>query len=252
MIQIGFFDVLMAAVMAALAFFLTFYKKVPVEKEIAFGSVRAFVQLVAVGYVLEFIFSSKSIWLTVAAVTLMLLVASYTAGQRAEHFGRGFPIALAAIGTGSVITLGLLLGLNIIKEPEARFIIPLAGMIISNSMNASSIAFNRIGADIKNNRLAIETALALGKTWKQSSHRFYGESIKAGMISILNFLKTVGIVALPGAMTGMILAGADPLEAALFQVVVGFMLLSAVSISAVISAELSIRRFFNSADQFVR
>ena len=188
--------------------------------------------------------------LVLLSVAVMLMVGAYTAGQRAEHFKNGFWIALIAMGIGSLVTLGMMLALKIITV-EARYIIPLAGMIISNSMNATAIAFNRIGSDLKSNKLAVETALSLGKNWKDASRRYYRNSVKAGMISILNFLKTVGLVALPGAMTGMILAGASPLDAVLIQLIVGYMLLLAVTISALISAEMSVRKFFNAAEQFV-
>lgn len=250
MIETGYLQVLAAAGLALVALVLTKIKTIPVEKEIAFGSVRAFVQLIAVGYALEFIFKSESIWLILLSVAVMLVVGAYTAGQRAEHYKNGFWIALVAMGVGSLVTMGLMLILRIITI-EARYIIPLSGMIISNSMNATAIAFNRIGSDLKTNKLAVETALSLGKTWKEASRDFYRASVKAGMISILNFLKTVGLVALPGAMTGMILAGASPLDAVLIQLVVGYMLLLAVSISAVISVEMSVRRFFNAAQQFI-
>ena len=250
MIETGYLQVLASVALAIVALVLTFAKSIPVEKEIAFGSVRAFVQLVAVGYALEFIFNSESIWLVLLSVTVMLVVGAYTAGQRAEHFKNGFWIALIAMGVGSLVTLGMMLALKIITV-EARYIIPLAGMIISNSMNATAIAFNRIGSDLKSNKLAVETALSLGKNWKDASRRFYRNSVKAGMISILNVMKTVGLVALPGAMTGMILAGASPLDAVLIQLIVGYMLLLAVTISALISAEMSVRKFFNAAEQFV-
>ncbi len=250
MIETGYFQVLMAALLAVLAFVLTIIKAIPVEKEIAFGSVRSFIQLVAVGYALEFIFNSESIWLVILSLAVMITVAAYTSGKRAEHFSNGFLIALISLSSGSLITLGLMLVLRIIT-PEARYIIPLGGMIISNAMNAAAITFNRIGSDMKANKLAIETSLSLGKNWKTASRQFYRESVKAGMITILNFMKTVGIVALPGAMTGMILAGISPLEAVLIQIIVAYMLVSAVTIAAIISAELSVRKFFNAAEQFV-
>jgi len=250
MIQTGYFQVLMAALLAGLAFVLARWKTIPVEKEIGFGTVRSFVQLIAVGYALEFIFGSDSLWLVVLAVAVMLLVGAYTAGQRAEHFKNGFSIALVAMTTGSLVTLGLMLALKIISI-EARYIIPLTGMIISNTMNATAIAFNRIGSDLKSNRLAVETGLSLGKSWKEASRNYYREAVKAGMISILNFMKTAGIVALPGAMTGMILAGTSPLTAVLIQLIVAYMLLCSVTIGAIIAAEMSIRRFFNSAEQFI-
>jgi putative ABC transport system permease protein len=250
MIQTGYFQVSMAVLLAALAFVLARWKSIPVEKEIGFGTVRSFVQLIAVGYALEFIFDTDSTWLVVLAVAVMLLVGAYTAGQRAEHFKNGFSIALIALAAGSFVTLGLMLALKIISI-EARYIIPLTGMIISNSMNGSAIVFNRIGSDLKGNRLAIETSLSLGKSWREASRKYYRDAVKSGMISILNFMKTAGIVALPGAMTGMILAGASPLTAVLIQIIVAYMLLLSVTIAAIISAELAIRRFFNNAEQFV-
>ena len=155
-----------------------------------------------------------------------------------------------AMTTGSLLTLGAMLLLNIITL-EARFIIPLSGMIIGNSMNASALTVNRINADIRNNRLAIETALALGKSWRDATLPYQKEAAVAGMLSMLNFMKTVGIVALPGAMTGMILAGAEPFDAVLLQIVVGYMLLSAVTITSVVALELAVRRFFTSCHQLV-
>lgn len=250
MIETGYWQVLAALALVVLAFILTRIKKIPVEKEIAIGSVRGFVQLVAVGYVLEFIFNAESVWLILVSVLIMILVASYTAGQRAEHFRNGFAISLVALFAGSLVTLGLMLLLKIIT-PEARYIIPLSGMIIANSMNAAALAFNRIGSDLKSNRLAVETALSLGKDWREASRKYYREAVKAAMISILNFFKTVGIVALPGAMTGMILAGVTPIKAVLIQIIVGYMLLSSISIAAIIAVELSVRKFFNAAEQFV-
>jgi len=250
MIETGYLQVLAAAALAALAIVLAKVKSIPVGREIGFGTVRSFVQLVAVGYALEFIFNTRSFWLVALSVIVMIVVGAYTAAGRARHFTGGFVIALVSITAGSLVTLGLMLALRIIT-PEARYIIPLAGMIISNTMNAGAVTFDRISSDLKDNRLAVETSLALGKTWRQASLRFYRNAVKAGMISILNFMKTVGIVALPGAMTGMILAGASPLDAVLIQVIVGYMLISSVTIASIIAGELAIRRFFNAAEQFV-
>ncbi len=248
--QTNYYQVLMALLLAILAIGLIYLKKIPILKDAAYGTVRSFIQLVAVGYVLEFIFISQSIWLTIASVLLMLTVAAYTSSKRAERFKSGFKIAFISQGTGSLITLGLMLALRIIS-PDARYIIPLAGMIISNSMNASAITFNRIGSDLSGNRLAVETALSLGKNWQEASRPYYRDAVKAGMISILNFMETVGIVALPGAMTGMILAGISPLKAVLFQIIVAYMLLSATTITTILSAQMSIKRFFNDAEQLI-
>lgn len=245
----GFADVALALILVAIAIAVSRWWKIPVGKELAVGSVRAFIQLVAVGYALEFIFDLQSGWLILLAILVMLVVGASEAAKKLKHIKRPFLITLLAIGLGSTITLGVMLGTNLI-EYEARYIIPLAGMIISNSMNAATLTIRRITGDLAEQRLVVETGLALGQTWREATRKYQREAVVTGMISMLNFLKTVGIVALPGAMTGMILAGADPLEAVLLQLIVGYMLLSSVTITAVATMELSIRQFFTPDHQY--
>jgi len=227
---------------------VTVWWRIPVTKEITLGPVRAFVQLVAVGYALTFLFEPGRSWLIIPVLLVMTTVGAYAAAGRVRKLRGAYVVTLVSIMLGSAVTLGLMLALPII-EFEARVVIPLSGMIISNAMNASAIAINRFAADMRSHRLAIETALSLGKNWREASRPFQREAVMAGMISILNFMKTVGIVALPGAMTGMILGGAEPLDAALLQLIVAFMLLSAMSITAALTVELTVRRFFTGYDQ---
>jgi len=209
----------------------------------ALGSVRTFVQLIAVGYALELIFDLESLWLIALAILIMITVGAHAASSRIKQSEGAFQITFAAMIVGSLFTLAAMLLLDIIPL-EARYVIPLAGMIISNSMNASALAIDRLVSDIQSNRPAIETALSLGKSWRVASGKFQRDAATTGMISILNVMKTVGIVALPGAMTGMILAGAEPLEAVLLQVIVAYMLLSSVTITSVVAVELTVRKFF--------
>ena len=245
----SFTDVAVALVLVAIALGVTRWWKIPVGKEISFGTVRAFVQLVAVGYALEYIFAVESPWLIILAITIMLVVGAREAAARLKKVERPFFITLFAISLGSVVTLGVMLVTGLINF-EARYVIPLGGMIISNSMNAATLTIRRITTDLAEERLEIETALSLGMTWREATRKFQREAVINGMVSMLNFLKTVGIVALPGAMTGMILAGADPLNAVLLQLIVGYMLLSSVSITSVTTLELTIRRFFTPAHQY--
>ncbi|MDD3730947.1 MAG: iron export ABC transporter permease subunit FetB [candidate division Zixibacteria bacterium] len=239
----GFIEVFLSLALVALAIGLTVWWKIPVQKDMSLGSVRAFVQLVAVGYVLKYIFALESILLVFLAMMVMITVGAYTASERVKKIKGTFVVAFLAIFIGSAVTIAVLLLLKVISF-EARYVIPLAGMIISNSMNATTLTINRISADIIGNRLAVETALALGKSWRVATRTFQREAAIAGMISTLNFMKTVGIVALPGAMTGMILAGAEPVKAVLFQIIVAYMLLSVVTISTIVALELTVRRFF--------
>lgn len=243
MIDLGWTQVLISGSLVALAIGVSRWWKIAVEKDMALGSVRAFVQLAAVGYALKWIFDLESLWLVALAMLVMTLVGAHTAQSRVKHLNHTFIIAMVAISLGSAITLGLLLTLDIITF-EARYVIPLGGMIISNSMNASALTADRIVSDLRLNRAAIESALALGKSWREASRPFGRSAAVAGMMQILNFLKTAGIVALPGAMTGMILAGVEPMTAIMLQIVVTFMLLSAVTITSVVTLELTVRQFF--------
>jgi putative ABC transport system permease protein len=236
-------NVLISLALAAIALGIGFFWKIPVQKNMTEGIIRSFIQLIAVGYALKYVFDLESKWLISAVIIVMIVVGAHAARSLAKKVKGAFFIAFYSIAAGSIITLGLMLALNIINF-EARFIIPLSGMIISNAMNAASLAINRISSDICSNRLAIETALSLGKNKRESCRDFQKNAVIAGMTSILNFLKTVGIVALPGAMTGMILAGADPVEAVLWQLVVAYMLLSSVTISSIIAVELTMMRYF--------
>jgi putative ABC transport system permease protein len=181
----------------------------------------------------------------------MITVGAHAASGRVKGLKRAFPITFFAMLISSAVTLAVMLGLGIVPL-EARFVIPLAGMIIGNAMNAAALTASRIVADLKAHALAVETALALGKSWREASRTYQREAATAGMLSMLNFMKTVGIVALPGAMTGMILAGAEPMQAVLFQFIVGAMLLGAVSITSVVALELTVRRFFSTEHQLVR
>jgi putative ABC transport system permease protein len=247
-IQTGYMEVGIAVALVALALILSRWQKVGMEKDMVIGTIRSFVQLVAVGYALEFIFGLDNAPSIIATLLIMIAIGAYTAGQRAPHLGRGWMFAFVALFLGTLVTLGLMLTLGII-EAKAVYIIPLGGMIIGNSMTCSAQTMERLYSDVTSNRLAVETALALGKNWKESSAGFFSNSIKAGMMPILNYLRVAGLVQLPGTMTGMILGGASPLTAVLMQVIVGYMLVASMAVTGIISAHLAVRQMFTAADQ---
>jgi putative ABC transport system permease protein len=206
--------------------------------------------LVAVGYALEFIFGLNRVWLILLTILAMVIVGAHTAGRRTKTIVPGMRISAFSIGVGTFFTLGSMLILGIITL-DPKYVIPLGGMIIGNSMNASALALERIDSEVKNKKAEIEQALALGATASQSMSKSYKATVKASMIPTLNLMKVVGLVQLPGAMTGMILAGASPLSAVLIQIIVVYMLISAVTITAVISTRLAQRGYFTKAHQLV-
>jgi putative ABC transport system permease protein len=142
--------------------------------------------------------------------------------------------------------LSVLLLLKIVP-PTARYLIPLGGMVIGNSMNAASLTLTRIRDDIAEQRLKVEAALALGATSRQAVSPILRTALQRAMI--IDSTKTTGIIFLPGAMVGMIIAGANPLAAARLQIVVLYMLLGSVSIAAILVGLLSYRSFFTPRHQ---
>jgi putative ABC transport system permease protein len=250
MIQLTFPDVLWASLLVAISLGIAAWWKIPVKKDMAIGSIRAFIQLTAVGYALKYIFGLESIWLMSLAILTMTVIGAHTAAARLTEVKHAYVITFLSISLSASVTLGLLLLLDIISL-EPRYMIPLSGMMISNSMNSTALTMNRIVSDLRQNREAIESALALGKSWRVASHKYQKSAVIAGMISLLNFLKTAGIVALPGAMTGMILAGAEPVQAIMLQIIVAYMLTGAATISSVVSLELTVRRFFTPQHQLI-
>ena len=172
MIETGYVEVVIAVSLMVLAIALSRWQRIGTEKELAIGTVRSFVQLVAVGYALELIFGLESIFAVLGTLLIMVLVGSYTAARRAPQIPRAWSISFIAILGGSVVTLGLMLAAGIIKA-KAQYFIPLGGMTIGNSMNCSAQVMERLHSDITGNRLAVETALALGKTWREAVAGFF-------------------------------------------------------------------------------
>ncbi|MDO5037785.1 MAG: iron export ABC transporter permease subunit FetB [Tissierellia bacterium] len=230
--------------------FFSYWQKLKLEKEIIVGVLRAVLQLVLVGYILDYIFGTDSPLFTTLLLLFMIFNAAYNASKRGGGIQNIFPISFFSIATGSAITLMvLLLSKTIAYEPYQ--IVPISGMIVGNSMVALGLCYRQMVDNFKNRREEVETKLSLGADIKLASMDIIREAIKTGMVPTIDSAKTLGIVSLPGMMTGLILAGAAPLEAIKYQIMVTFMLLSTTSISSFIASYLSYRSFFNKKKQLI-
>ncbi|WP_442601546.1 ABC transporter permease [Paenibacillus sp. KN14-4R] len=222
---------------------LSMKQKLGLEKDILIGTLRATVQLLAVGYVLQFVFATQHVLLIGCIIAVMILVAAWNAGQRAKGVAGVFWRIVLSIVCTEIVTLGLLLLLHII-EPTARYMIPLSGMIIGNAMVACGLFLNQMKREVAGMRGEIETYLALGATVRQAVHPVLQRSVKFSMIPTIDSMKTVGIVQLPGMMTGMIVAGANPVEAVRYQILIVFSLSASAAIASIILSMLSYRLWF--------
>lgn len=243
-------SLLIASSLVLITLIFSYWQKLKLEKETIICVVRAVIQLVAVGYVLEYIFGLQNPLFTTLLLIFIIFNAAYNAAKRGKGIKNGLIISFAAIAAGTVVTLVILI-LSKTLQYEAYQIIPVGGMIISNSMVALGLSYRQIASDFKNKREEVETKLSLGADILPSSIEIIRNSIKTGMQPTIDSAKTLGIVSLPGMMTGLILAGTSPVEAIKYQIMVMFMLLSTTSISSFIACYLSYRGFFNNRKQLV-
>ena len=237
-------------VLVGLAVGISRWQQVDLEKDMLVAVGRAFVQLLAIGYALDLIFSSRGPFWILLVVLVMITIAGYTAGRRGKQVPRATQVATLAVSVGAILTLGLLIGLDVFPF-EPRFIIPIAGMIVGNAMTVTGLVMARLRDDLRLQRAQIEAALALGATKRQAAGSQIRRALTTGMTPIVDNTKTVGLISLPGAMTGMILAGASPLEAVQLQIIVMYMLIGAAAFSGLTAAFLTYQQFFTKAHQLI-
>ncbi|MCL1632020.1 iron export ABC transporter permease subunit FetB [Sporolactobacillus sp. CPB3-1] len=243
-------SLLIASLLVAVTLFFSYWQKLKLEKETIISVIRAVVQLVAVGYILDFVFGYKNPAFTTLLLLFMTFNASYNAAKRGKTIKHGLTISFFSISAGTLVTLFILILSGIIKY-EPNQMIPIGGMIISNAMVALGLCYKQITADFRHKRDEIETKLALGADPLRSSKEIIRDAIKTGMLPTIDSAKTLGIVSLPGMMTGLILAGTSPMEAIKYQIMVTFMLLSTTAIASFLSCYLAYRSFFNDRKQLI-
>ncbi|MFT9485987.1 MAG: ABC transporter permease [Tepidibacillus sp.] len=244
------FALLLTLIFVAFAIILSIWQRIGLEKDIIIGTVRAAIQLIAVGYVLHTIFRLQSWILILLMLTMMITVATLNARKK----GRGLPkigrrIAIAITST-EILTMGLLVGLKIIGSTP-QYIVPISGMIIGNGMVVSGLFLNRLHSELETRREEIKVYLALGATSKQAISHVMQNTVKASMLPTIDGMKTVGLVQLPGMMTGMIVAGANPIEAVRYQILIMYSFTSSAAITAILLGLLTHGLLFNKAHQFI-
>ena len=242
-------EVAASLALIAVAIAVSFWRRAELEQDIAVAVVRSFIQLTAVGYVIQAIFDSDSLWLVVALLAGMVGV-RHVDRARPREGGAGCDRArsLLALAVAAAVTLGLVIGLGVFKA-EPRYLVPVGGMVIGNSMTAVAVALNRLADEMHDGRRQIEAMLALGATSSRRRAATVARSLRSGMIPLVDSTKTTGIVFFPGTMVGMLMAGAEPVDAVRLQLVLLWVLLGAVALAGLIAISLGYRGFFTDAHQ---
>jgi putative ABC transport system permease protein len=250
--DIGFAGVAASLVLVAVAVALSIRQGLGVQRTILWAATRAFVQLVAVGSALALVLADDApVVYAIGWVIAMVVVAGVTIRYRAPEVPDILPVALVAVGSGLLASQLVLFGLGIFPfEPVA--IVPLAGMVVGNSLAATVTASRRVVGELAGNRLEVEARLALGQPWKVASRPYVRAAVRTALTSQIESTKTVGLIALPGAMTGLILAGVDPVDAVLVQIVVMYLILGAAATATAVVGVGVTRRLFTPDHRLLR
>ena len=245
-ITLGQVAAALALVVVAVA--VSLWRRADAERDIAVAVVRSFAQLTAMGYVIKLIFDADSLLFVAALLAAMVVFGALTARSRARAVPGAFWPLLAALALAGAGTLGVVLALGIF-DAEARYLVPVGGMVIGNSMTAAAVALNRLGDEVAGSAGRIEATLALGATAGQAIRPALTRSLRSGMIPLVDSTKTTGLIFFPGTMVGMLLAGAEPVDAVRLQLILLWLLLGSVAIAALSAVLFAQRNFFTSAHQ---
>lgn len=252
LVHLDLLDLAFAYGLVLLAIGLARLKRVGQEGPMLWASLRMVFQLLAVGYLLHFIFAVKSPLPVIAILLVMGAFSLQVMGARIKrkmpHFYQVVGLSLF-IGCGGVTFLFCSLVVHYSPWYDPRYLIPLAGMIIGNSMNGASLAAERLGAEMRERREEIETALCLGASARQASQAALRNAFRAAIMPTANTMAAMGIVSLPGMMTGQILSGTEPMVAVRYQIAIMCAITGAVAVTSYLIVLQGYRRYFTKAQQ---
>lgn len=247
-VDVGFAGVAASLVLVAAAVALSSLERLGLTWSILWSALRAFAQLTVIGAGLTLVFAEDAniawSWLWVAA---MVLVGAATVASRVRQLPGTFLTALVALGAAEAVSLAVVYGLGVLPL-ESRTLVPVAGMLLGNCIGATVLSARRTLAEIETHRDRVEVRLALGWPVRDALRPHLAEAMRTAITPQVEQTRIMGLIALPGTMTGLLLAGVDPLEAVLTQIVVVFLILGSVAVTAVLVGRGTARRL-GSADQ---
>lgn len=249
-VDIGLWQLALATGFVLLAGILSLRHRLDLGRDLAVGTVRTFVQLFAMGYLLKIIFGFEAALPVVGLFLLQTWFAARIVKGRVKERSVDFfmPTLLAVQSSFFLVTFcvtALIIGVTPWWEPQ--YFIPIGGMVAGNSMNALSLALDRLFADLRGQRDEVEMRLCLGASANEATEGIFRDALRTGMTPTINSMMGVGIVSLPGMMTGQILAGAEPTAAVRYQIVVMLMLVASTALAAFIVLHFVRKRCFSKA-----
>ena len=253
-IDLSYWQVGLAATLVLINGLISYFLGLKLEKSLFVSSLRMTLQLLILGIVLQWVFSLSQWYLVLALMLTMTTIAGVTAVERVQIKYKGMIFtSLFSVWTSSWFMTAIALFVIIQVKPwySPQYAIPLLGMILGNILNGISIGLDRFTHDLSSRKEEIECLLAMGATRWEAARQIVSDSVKAGLVPIINMMMVAGIVSLPGMMTGQLLAGVEPMSAVKYQIVIIFLIAVATAFGTMCSVVLSFRKLFNSSHQLV-
>jgi putative ABC transport system permease protein len=247
-VAIGWPQLLLASGFVLVTGVLALWMQLGVTRDLAVATVRTYVQLLLLGLVLRWAFAADRWWWVVGILAIMTVAAARIIIRRAPDAPSGlFLAAVTSMAVTGITVTFAVTGLVIGAEPwySPRYVIPIAGMVLGNSMTGIALSLERVFADLDARSDEVRAMTALGASPWEAAHPSIRTALRAGLIPAINSMAAAGIVFIPGMMTGQILAGADPLEATKYQIVVMLMVATAEIVGAALAVVMSYRRRFS-------
>ena len=248
-LPLGLAQAVAAALSALTVVVLARRRGIHLEKDLSIAMVRGLAQIVAVGSILLLLLKAPS-WTSVFLLAAMIVAAGATSAKRAKGMPGAFEVSTWAIGGGAGLMIAVMTLLGVIDTPITA-LVPIGSMMIANAMNTNGLALNRFRADVLAHVGEIETALALGADGKTSVAPYVQVSFEASLIPAIDSLRSLGIVWIPGLMAGMLLSGARPVYAAIYQFVLLAMIFASSGLTSLVSTLLIRSRVMTPADQLI-
>lgn len=247
-------QVAVAAALIAINAAISLALKLGIERRLVVASVRTVVQLVLIGLVLDWVFAVRTWPVVLGLAAIMATIAGIAAVRRTSRRYDGIWLnALVSMWASSWLIAGVAVVGVVRIDPwwEPQYAIPLLGMILGNTLNGISLGLDRLTEELVSGRDRVETLLALGATRWEAARDPIRSAIRTGMIPIVNSMMVVGIVSIPGMMTGQLLAGVDPMSAVEYQIVIMFLIASGTALGTAGVVLLGYRRLFSPRHQFL-
>lgn len=246
-------DVAIAASLILLNGILSLVLRLGLERQLLVAALRTVLQLLAIGYLLGWVFQFAYWYVVLLVMALMTLVAGVSASERGQRYRGQRLDSLLSIWASSwlVSAIGLFVVIRIHPWYEPQYAIPILGMVLGNTLTGVSLGIERMTHELQAGRARVELLLSLGGSRWEAAQGAIRQAVRAGMLPTLNQMSVVGIVSLPGMMTGQMLAGESPNEAVRYQIVIMFLIAASSSLGTVGAVLLTYRRLFSADHRFL-